>query len=53
MTAMQKWTDAKLQKELAFARGFALDDTEARDWLARLEAEQERRRSGSGTQPEG
>ena len=43
---MQKWTDAKLQKELTFARGFALDeDAAARDWLARLEAEQERRRA--------
>lgn len=44
---MERWTDAKLDKELSFALGFAQgvlsDDPATYDWLARLCDEKARR----------
>lgn len=40
---MTRWTDAKLDKELAFARAFADPDALAVEWLKACEAELARR----------
>lgn len=48
-TYMRRWTDAKLNKELAFARAIGGSDTRNVGWLAELEAELKRRENSCQT----
>lgn len=43
MARMTRWTDAKLDKEIAFAEAADEPGAEADEWLAHLRAERDRR----------
>jgi len=40
---VKKLSDSQLKKELAFAKGFDLQDKDAKNWLKLLEQEQDKR----------